>query len=131
MKTCKRCQQVKPFEDFGKSTYSPGGFERNCKDCCAEKRREYREYEAKLAIQCAERIKAFEGRFFVPETRAEKLARVRDKVLRTYVTPDHEFLLDLHEVLIEAMFLRGRKSPFDHLQFIETGRGWDTFETDL
>lgn len=44
MKTCKRCNQVRPLSDFTKHAKTP-----YCKPCCAEKLREWREANPELS----------------------------------------------------------------------------------
>ena len=47
------------------------------------------------------------------------------------VIPSSYFFIDLHIMLTEAQFLRGRKSPFDRIQWTEHGTANETFSTDL
>ncbi|MEU2002008.1 HNH endonuclease signature motif containing protein [Rhodococcus sp. NPDC019627] len=41
MKTCNRCKQEKPFEEFGKLTHAPDGLQYTCRGCRRSRQRAY------------------------------------------------------------------------------------------
>ena len=50
MKTCTKCKQVKPLDQFNRHKYTPGGFHRRCKPCTSEDRAPRRERERKAQM---------------------------------------------------------------------------------
>lgn len=127
MKTCHGCGETKPFYLFPRAKHLKSGFSTRCKECwrlinaaSRKKQREARQHKKQKEKQRQERERQVE------------LAITRKGVCKKYITPDHDFLLDLHWVLIESLFMRGRRNPFARIQFIETGTIIDdTHSTDL
>lgn len=127
MKQCIQCKEWKPFQCFWENKRNRDGFCVYCKQCAILRSRAWRKNHTRATLVKEAQRKALEKR----ATR-KHLAAVRKEVCQTVVASDHDFLLDLHTVLIEAMFLHGRKNPFARIQFQESG-WWDedTFSTDL
>ena len=127
MKRCGCCREWKPPTCFWENRHSPDGLCFYCKQCAKIRQRAWHKNQTSAARAREAHHKAIAAR-----DRREHLRTVRKEVCRPIITPDRDFLMDLHEVLIEAQFLRGRKNPFARIQFMETG--WltdDTFSTDI
>ena len=127
MKQCTSCKEWKPFKCFWENKRNRDGFCVYCKQCATLRHRAWLKSQTRAA-----RAQEAHRTALAARAKREHLAAVRKEVCQTFVATDHDFLLDLHTVLIEAMFLRGRKNPFARIQFQEIGR-WDEdpFSTDL
>ena len=127
MKQCTSCKEWKPFQCFWSNKSNRDGFCFYCKQCAKIRHRAWLKTQTRAA-----RVHEAHHKALADRATREHLAAVRKEVCQTVVASDHDFLLDLHEALIESYFLRGRKNPFARIQFQEIG-WWDedTFSTDL
>ncbi len=134
MKRCSKCKEVKPFTDFNFNKTTLDRHHYYCRTCHNKVQQKWtRDFKQRHGAEAQrKRTVSLQAQIKAARVRQEELAAVRKEVCQTVVASDHDFLLDLHEALIESYFLRGRKNPFARIQFQEIG-WWDedTFSTDL